>query len=98
MYHLREYPTWEAYIEAAHRPTDCEYRYSQTEGPSFWGCTYDEAMTMAKYGWLEGAQRAREISRMMFDRLGSLMERIDIEYDTEGQAIDIARYVEGEPE
>jgi hypothetical protein len=94
----RNFRSWEEFIEASERPTDCTSRASRTNGAGFKGCTDAQAVEWAKFGWLDGAKRARVTSQMMFDRLGALIERVDIQYDVEGHAIDIARYIEGEPE
>ncbi len=60
--------------------------------------TMDEALKLAESGWPEGAQQARTLSNKVLARLNSQGVRDDLHYDVDGGALDIARYLSGEPE
>jgi hypothetical protein len=69
--------------------------YRQTE---FSGA---ESMAQARElveGWQEGISLVEAFSRPVVDMITSKVERNDIYHDVEGMGIDIAAYVEGEPE
>jgi hypothetical protein len=53
---------------------------------------------LADEGWVEGAERARKFTADVTNALGQLIERIEINYDVKGHAIDIGRFVQNEPE
>ena len=49
-------------------------------------------------GWREGEEQVARMSAPIVDLISSKIERNDIVYDVEGMGIDVAKYVEGEPE
>lgn len=62
------------------------------------GTDWSKVMNMALNGWEDGERQAREYSLQLFDRLFSLVDREYSVYDVEGSEIDVARYLDGEPE
>ncbi len=58
----------------------------------------DEALKLAERGWPEGARQARTLSDKVLARLNSQGVRDDPHYDVVGGALDIERYLSGEPE
>lgn len=60
--------------------------------------SFDEAFKLAQTGWFEGAEKSKKISEPIFNHVSSLMEKSDITHDVEGIQVDIARYLDGEPE
>lgn len=67
--------------------------------PWYGTATFDDAIKLWEWGWEEGGQMVAKITEGTVDVLGSLIERPNIYYrDDPGIGIDIARYIEGEPE
>lgn len=62
------------------------------------GATMAEAERLADIGWIEGAAMGREYLNRLVAQLEGEIERPTISYDVEGAALDIGRYLEGEPE
>lgn len=98
------YETWGEFVDAAKtaEPSGAfEFRHSRimtghhsgTGVPSF-----EAAIDYATNGWPEGAAQVKTLSLSMFDRLATLIERPTVTYDVEGEQVDIARYLDGEPE
>ena len=72
---------------------------SHVGSDSFCGdASFDDAAKLAVFGWEEGAKRIEAERHAMVDKISSRIVRHDLFYDVEGQGIDVARYVEGEPE
>lgn len=49
-------------------------------------------------GWSEGRDRASRITDVHSDKIGTMLERPEWHYDVEGPSLDVARYLDGEPE
>lgn len=63
------------------------------------GASPTEAFRMAREGWPEGVAQARALSEALFDRVSTMLERFDTSYGLEPTgALDVARYLDGEPE
>jgi hypothetical protein len=80
--------TWASFIATARKARHCtqsETRRSQVK-------------RLADEGWVEGASRARKFSASVTEALGALIERIEVNYDVVGHNIDVARFLENEPE
>lgn len=60
--------------------------------------TFEEAVTIARIGWERKASELQRLSAPIVEKITSLVERSDINYDVEGTQVDIARFVDGEPE
>ena len=59
--------------------------------------TYEKASELVE-GWHEGVEKIEHFARPVVDMISSKMERSDVFHDVEGMGIDVARFVEGEPE
>ena len=73
---------------------------SHATGRDDWAGTkdFDSAMSLARDGWLKGAERIRNMSQRLEAKLIHKIVREDWNYDVEGHAFDIARYLSNEPE
>ena len=68
-------------------------------GPDWSGTrSWAENMQFARAGWSEGEKRITPLTANLFDLVGSMIEKEHIVYDVEGMSIDIARYLDDEPE
>lgn len=72
-------------------PPDDLYDFAQVR-------SFKETLDLARNGWPEGLKKAKELSSSLFDHISSKIERVDVKHDIEGHSIDIARFVDGEPE
>lgn len=95
-----EFASWAAFIAETRIETDMpeHTRASVLGGASWAGCTEEEANKYVEEGWVEGAEMARKFTAHLTNVIGALIERIEINYDVEGHNLDVARYLEGEPE
>lgn len=98
------FPEWASYVARAisgpfSRPDSRSSQSIRVSGDTWQGTrTFDEAIELAKLGW---PQKAREIAaqaRPLFPLLSSEIEREEVILDVEGTGLDVARFVEGEPE
>ena len=62
------------------------------------GGSWTLALQLARDGWPEGEAALKRFSLPLVDRVSQMIERPYIVYDVEGSEIDIARYLDGEPE
>lgn len=90
-----EFESWGEFI-AFTRPY--KHRVPAWSNASHAGATAQDADAMADHGWYDGAHFARQYYAQHIDALGSIVERIDVNYEVHGHVVDIARFVEGEPE
>jgi hypothetical protein len=93
-----EFDSWQQYIAATRVETDCVGGHSKNGDTHWIGCTLAEAKTFAAEGWVEGAERARKFTDLLTSAIGGLIDRVEINYDVEGHNIDVARFLENEPE
>jgi hypothetical protein len=98
--HRLDFSTWDEFIQFSKRPSEMDSysRASQREDVSWKGCTTREAYEYAEIGWLDGASRAKKFSDAIFNQIGHLIKRVDVNYDVVGDAVDIARFVNAEPD
>lgn len=92
------FPSWAAFVAASREETDCHSRTRDDDDVYFRGCTNDSANKMANEGWIEGADKARRFTDALCDAIGGQIDRAVINYDVEGHNIDVARYLDNEPE
>jgi len=93
--------SWGEYIEEAEKQTPGRSRTSRNaDANQYWdlGCGFDNAIKMAREGWDEGEQFTKRYSAGLFESLSTVVEREYPVYDVEGTEIDIARFMDGEPE
>lgn len=97
-----EFSDWSSLLGYIADPPLCkagEHAARKRSASSFDSYTsWEQAVTIAKDGWQYGADKTKAISEPLFDRISQLIERQDIVHDVEGMSIDVARYLDGEPE
>lgn len=100
MIKLLAYDSWRDFIAASRMPSAMSdsARASKSERADFNGCSLADAHKMAEEGWLEGAENARRFSSALCEAIGAQIDRTVINYDVEGHNIDVARYLDNEPE
>jgi len=59
--------------------------------------SFEEAIRMAREGWAWGEAKARNLSDNMFAKISKHIERWDCTYDIQGAALDIGRFMVGDP-
>lgn len=89
-----EFGTWREFIDYTRPYKKLVPAWAEKDADTDTGT----ADTMADYGWLKGAEIARQFHATHLEVLGSLIERHDVEYDVEGTMIDVARFTDNEPE
>lgn len=97
--HLEYFSCWSDFVDKVEKnphplasiSTPPEHRWDLGVGLS--GST-----KLAREGWPEGEQHIKRLSLDLFDKVSSLIERDFPVYDIEGSEIDVARYLDGEPE
>ncbi len=95
-----EFSSWQAFIA---RVEACEIepwlRDKLTDNLKFRHVnTIQEAFELARSGWTDKVDEARQVSNPLFTRIASKIERQDPVYDLIGSQIDIAAFVDGQPE
>jgi len=101
----KEFSSWGAFVdycENAPSEITIDHRASRRDDASYKYFTHaenwKEVLDLSKEGWPEGLKKSKEIASSLFDHVSSMIERVDVNHDIEGHAIDVARYVDGEPE
>lgn len=57
-----------------------------------------EAYKLAREGWTSGAATIKDMAAPVFNHISKMIERVEVNHDVEGHSIDVARFVDGEPE
>lgn len=102
--YVNRFNTWTEFLDfCENQPTDMKKRESRDMSPSEYknfvkADGWNHVKQLAVDGWPEGLKQAKAISSTLFDHVSSMIERVDVNYDIEGHSIDIARFVDGEPE
>lgn len=106
---VRKYETWGAFVDAAARPPTNYWagenssrrdrgragQYSNTWA----GGTWDKSIQLAQQGWYTvRPQVERLVEDIKDDIRPHLIDTFRSDFDVAGSAVDIARYLEGEPE
>ena len=90
------------YPENKYDRTPASRRTATTEGyyEEDWYQTknFEEALDLGINGWPEGREKANIFSSAIVDKVSSLIEKQDIEYDVVGQDFDIGLVMQGVPE
>ena len=73
-------------------------RHSTTNSDGWAGCSFKDACKLAREGWPEGADKINAQSKPIFNRISGMIERFDPYYTDEGSQLDVARYLDNEPE
>jgi len=97
----RHYESWGEFLAYIDRdiPADNYLQASKTGGSGFCGTpNWEAALELSRVGWLKGQADASKIAAPLFNSVSSMIERTDIVRDVEGAQIDIALFLDGEPE
>lgn len=97
---IRRYNSMADFIERLKTPSTIVKGMSVTMQPSEFNgnVTTSEAIDYAVNGWAEGTKQVKEQSDLILNKCLATMVRHDIVYDVEGISLDVARWVEDEPE
>jgi len=91
-----EYRTLDEFVIRAKTTASTQTR---TRTDSAWtGCDFDTALALALDGWTEGVERIKPLASRVSDRVASHLEVTDWGHDVEPGNLDIARFIDGEPE
>ncbi len=99
--HIVVFKSWREYVDTAENgKTDMRAgRASQNPDKEWTGvATPQEAYKLAREGWNEGTKAIKDMATPLFNHVSKMIERVEVSHDTEGHAIDVARFVDGEPE
>ena len=96
----KTFETWGEYLQyVSPAPKQTYLKLSRNGGFSFTGThSFEEALNLAHSGWVDGAEEVKKISEPIFTHISSMIEHHDIVNDVEGIQVDIARYLDNEPE
>lgn len=99
----KRFSTWNEFVDyAENAPSELSTKDRQSRSDITYGFShvnsFDETLKLAKEGWPEGLAKSKELSSAMFNDVSQMIERTDVNHDIEGHAIDVARFVDGEPE
>lgn len=103
-YHLDEFKTWGVFIAHCQtapshiRMSDRKSRGGDGDRNRWSGGSWDTACRLAREGWPEGLAEASDLTQRITEKITSTMERFDPYYDLEPGALDVARYLDSEPE
>jgi hypothetical protein len=99
---IDEYSTWGEFLhDVANRvsPLPLSRRSAHNGDFSFTRTrSLKDALELGITGFAEGAEKGKKLATAIFDGVASMIERVEIVHDVEGNGLDVARYVDGEPE
>lgn len=103
MSHVRHFSSYSEWVEAckkgANKNKTSHANYDYGFGLDWQGTrTFAEAIELAVNGWPQGLEKAKMLSTGLFNGISSTIERPYYIYDYEGSNVDIARYLDNEPE
>lgn len=101
-YHL-EFTSWHDLLRTAidgKSGMEKSDRSSRIEGrPEFFATrTWPEAVKLARFGYHGIADEIESASKYIVDRMTNFIEKEEVIHDVEGHGIDVARFIDGEPE
>ena len=96
--------TWEEFVEQAlhaklPKGSKCQKngRTSRDGKDSFYGATWAEAVNLFEIGWEEGREFINKIVTDIENSQSEIFKQ-RVEWDVQGDAVDVGRFVSGEPE
>jgi hypothetical protein len=98
------FPTWFDFVDQAKsRVSPVKDNIAASRAPDIknWSQTkdFDTAHKLAERGWSAGASKVSALGEAMFDELSGLIRKPQVVFtDDPGIEIDVARYIEGEPD
>lgn len=98
-----DFDSWGPYVDLAeHGETNMPLttQGSRESDRGGWAGTssFEEALELVINGWPDGEKKTRMLSRGLFAHVSHLIERQNVIYDVEGNGIDVAKYLNNEPE
>jgi hypothetical protein len=99
-----EFDSWGEFIDQGCKPSanpnrSESERSSRSSDSSWTGTkTFNDAVKLARDGWAEGEAIVQSMSASITNKVTDLVEREHVTYDVEGIGLDVAAYVNGEPE
>lgn len=96
--------SWNEFIEFGEKtPRHRIYKYSREDsgymGLEWYGnATYQQAKQYALEGWPEGTAMVSALTDALVDKVSSMIEKPNIQFDVEGTDFDMGLYLKGEPE
>jgi hypothetical protein len=99
----QEFESWTEFVaHAESKPSDPTYSSSrQASATDAWDLRtgFDKSVKLAREGgWRKGIDTVKELSDAYVGATSELMERPEYLYDIEGESLDVARFLVGEPE
>jgi hypothetical protein len=106
--HFRSWSEFVEWIEENQNPANdgvcCQDMHSgsgsRMDGGYKWtlGLDFKDSIKMAHAGWAKGMEKAESIASPIVDKITGQIERSNVVYDVEGEAIDIGAYLSNDPE
>jgi len=96
-----EFDTWGEFIdhvETVNPTKGADNESHNTKGAGWCSATWSEAINLARHGWTKGESYVAKRAKRLEDRIAHRIVREDWNYDVEGMAFDVARYLTNEPE
>lgn len=93
---------WASMIDYAEY-APCEHRRDRTSDEKMhgdWtlGLGFNESLALARSGWKDGAEKARKLSSVMFNRVSRTIKKRRTMLDVQGMGFDVGTYLSGQPE
>lgn len=97
------FKSWGEFVDKAENGKSAlpdDQRASNTDQSEDWTKVKNkaEAIKLANEGWPQGTKSIKDMATPMFNHVSKMIERVEVNHDIEGHAIDVARFVDGEPE
>jgi hypothetical protein len=97
------YNSWQEFVndvEACPLGPNARYQLSRSTQVDSWtgDLSWEDAVSLAKSGWTEGAERIRNLLTPLYNQLAQESFLPQIVNDIEGDSIDIGAFLSGEPE
>jgi len=91
------YAEW---LELVAKTPKISYASSREKGNESWNGSpsFDAAMNLANNGWPEGLAKVKDMAEDIWKVIGQEVQKMAFYYDVTGEAVDIDRFLTGEPE
>lgn len=94
-----EFLTWGDFLKHCETNAGKNTGHSKQPGSHWNGWVdFEAAMRLARDGWQQGADSVAQMSTTILNKVTGLIEREQVVYDVEGIGLDVATYLNGEPE
>lgn len=93
------FPSWGAFLDVAGKRPRTYGASRRTTERGFSGTPdFPSALALARDGWPEGRANVDKVSAELFNFISNDIQRENISFDVHGDFIDVARFVDNEPE